>query len=86
MFGFKKSVCSPRCYEVIQLEPEEFEKLKRSGTFEAGFFENIPRLNMGTTKVNSSQILDSLKSNDLTAITVLSEQAIRQRRKPLFLC
>ena len=33
----KKSVCSPRCYEVIQLEPEEFEKLKRSGTFEAGF-------------------------------------------------
>ena len=37
LFGFKKSVCSPRCYEVIQLESEEFEKLKRSGTFEAGF-------------------------------------------------
>ena len=31
--------------------------------------------------MNSSQILDSLKSNDLTTITVLSEQAIRQRQE-----
>ena len=33
----KNSVCSPRCYQVMQLEPEEFEKLKRSGSFDAGF-------------------------------------------------
>tara|TARA_Y100000589_G_scaffold245698_1_gene233431 strand:+ start:22 stop:1071 length:1050 start_codon:yes stop_codon:yes gene_type:complete len=33
----KNSSCSPRCYEVMQLNPEEFDKLKRSGTFKAGF-------------------------------------------------
>ena len=38
LFGFKKNPFATRCM-MTQLEPEEFEKLKRSGTFEAGFFE-----------------------------------------------
>ena len=33
----KKSSCSLRCYRVMQLSPLEFEELKRSGNFNAGF-------------------------------------------------
>lgn len=33
----RMSACSLRCYKVLQLKPEEFETLKRSGSFEAGF-------------------------------------------------